>query len=235
MQAKAGAVFPPTTPEKQETAVPSRFFSPEKNLGGQQFNVSCFATSDFQGLAPDGQKDASKQAQPYTPPSRYSRLGPPSTCVSLYTLADVELHLQCSHLLSAFCNPVMWSLAMQLSCRLSSFLRLKGLSVRAPSNAAPLVSSSSGRSMVARAVAPNGQPRKIPAALLAAGEHGLKAFTADEDQPNSATSDHWTINSSSLPACHSMPFMPLAEGLHSGSRSIDAQQDHQSWLTWIGT
>lgn len=108
-------------------------------------------------------------------------------------------------------------------CRLSSFLRFKGLSVKG--SAMPVVSSNICKSFVARAVAPNGQPRKIPAALLAAGEHGLKTYTADEDQPDSAKSDHWTINSSSLADCQTMPFMPLAEGMHSGSRSIDAEQN----------
>ena len=77
---------------------------------------------------------------------------------------------------------------------------------------------------MARAVAPNGQPRKIPAALLAAGESGLKAFAADEDQPNSAKSEQWTINSCSLPGdCRGTPFAPLARGLRMGSQSIDLQ------------
>ena len=74
---------------------------------------------------------------------------------------------------------------------------------------------------MARAVAPNGQPRKIPAALLAAGESGLKAYTADEDQPDSAKSEQWTINSCSIESTHSPSFAPLAQGMHSGSQSID--------------
>lgn len=76
---------------------------------------------------------------------------------------------------------------------------------------------------MARAVAPNGQPRKIPAALLAAGECGLKAYAADEDQPDSAKSDQWTINSCSVQDPQSPSFTPLAQGLHVGSQSIDLQ------------
>lgn len=83
----------------------------------------------------------------------------------------------------------------------------------------PKLSMPGGKSMVARAVAPNGQPRKIPAALLAAGECGLKAYAADEDQPDSAKSDQWTINSCSMQDCQPLPLAPLAAGLQSGSRS----------------
>ena len=113
-------------------------------------------------------------------------------------------------------------LTIPVCIRISSFLRLRGLSIRSsPSSSASL--SNPGKSIVARAVAPNGQPRKIPAALLAAGESGLKAYAADEDQPDSAKSDQWKINSCSVPECGLTPFAPLADGLHSGSHSIDLQ------------
>jgi hypothetical protein len=85
-------------------------------------------------------------------------------------------------------------------CRLSTFLRFKSPSSKALAATPHTPQKSTGwapRSGVARAVAPNGQPRKIPAAILAAGESGMRAFTADEDQPDSAKSDQWTIHSSS--------------------------------------
>lgn len=48
---------------------------------------------------------------------------------------------------------------------------------------------------VARMLAPNGQPRKMPAAILAAGnQEALRHFTEEEEAGN-ATDQVWTISS----------------------------------------
>ena len=66
----------------------------------------------------------------------------------------------------------------------------------------------------ARTTAPNGQPRKIPTALLVAGDSGLKAFAADEDQPNSAKSDGWKITAGNE---NGRIFSPLGAALHAST------------------
>jgi len=72
--------------------------------------------------------------------------------------------------------------------RLTSFLgRLAGKGSPAAEAAAacssPPVVASPGGGGTARMVAPNGQPRKVPAALLAAGPAAMAAYGADEEPP----------------------------------------------------
>ena len=85
------------------------------------------------------------------------------------------------------------------SSRLTNFLgRLAGKGVavaattpEAAASASPAVVASPPSGGTARMVAPNGQPRKVPAALLAAGPAAMAAYGADEE-PAVATGP-WTI------------------------------------------
>ena len=99
-----------------------------------------------------------------------------------------------------------------LPCRLTAFLRFKPPSVKA-------LTGRTSAAKAVHAVAPNGQPRKIPTAILAAGEQGLRAFAADEDQPNSAKGEQWTITSSRVieDAQDCTSFSPLRLGMPDAS------------------
>ncbi|KAK9823515.1 hypothetical protein WJX72_003342 [[Myrmecia] bisecta] len=80
----------------------------------------------------------------------------------------------------------------------TSFKSRGGPSAGMPVAAIPLVA---GTGSVTRALAPNGQPRKVPTALLAAGGAAMMSYVAGEESPTGGQADHgWTIAASSVAA-----------------------------------